>query len=515
MTPSAFRPMTCALITAWPVMAMGQPGSPDPDFGDQGTVLMPLVEPFIQNSVGPMVEYPDGKILLAGGIFVTGPADIYLARITADGAMDAGFGTGGVRLHSIGAWKDHVGDMILLPDGRFLLAGSADDTAVVSRYFANGDPDPTFGTNGLRWLGLAEASADVRSMRRMTDGRLTLLLTTDTSIHLARMLPDGALDSGFSGDGVVQVATVPGAYADACMGLDGQGNILLARKEFAGADAQVVIERWTVSGTLDPAFGEGGHRIINLSEYTDAPWSVVPLPNGDALFTGSTWTTANESAFVARLDPNGDLVPAYGSDGIALLPALDDSSFILPSAVVQPDGSLIMAGLVSHWGIGTIATVRLTPNGTMDPTYGTNGLALSSDPDPNGEGASHVILTASGSAILTIGSGGLYRGAARKILTGLEVGIPERGLTAEDLHVFPNPASRNAVAAFTLPRAGRVFVALLTLDGRVIQAAEYKGRSGSNALPIEPPGGLANGNYILRITTPEGIRSTPLVVADN
>ncbi len=501
------------LFCAWPLLSFGQPGMPDLSFGDQGTVLMPLVEPFIQNGVGSLVEYPDGRILLAGGIFMTGPSEIYLARIQPDGQMDLGFGTGGVRLHSIGASSDGVSDMILLPDGKFMLSGSADDTAVVSRYFENGDPDPTFGANGLKWLGFPGTDSRVGSMHRMPDGRITLMLLTDTSIHLARILPDGAMDMDFSDDGQVQVASVPGSYIRACMALDGQGNILISRENAFVSDSHVVIERWLVSGDHDASFGDGGQRIIDLSQYADVPWSVVPLQNGSALFTGETWTTANESAFIAELDPNGDPIPSYGDNGIALLPALEDSSYILRSSVLQPDGALIMAGVVSHWGIGAIATVRLSPNGSLDLSYGANGTALAADPDPNGEGVSDVIMSSSGSLIMSIGFGGLYRGAARKILTGLEVGITETDLDALQGSLFPNPAVQTTTLRFNKPHPGTTTIALHAMDGRLIQNfGQVSAVGGENSKSLVLPVSIASGTYFVRLITPDGIANVRLSV---
>ncbi len=280
---------------------------------------MPMIEPFLENPMSALVEYPDGRILTVGGISQVGPPDIYMARLMPYGGFDPSFGADGVRLHSIGAWSDHVSDMLLLPDGRFILAGSADDTALVSCYFANGDPDPSFGANGLVWLTLPESPSYARTMSRAQDGRVTVLLTSHHSIHLARILADGQLDASFSGDGLQLLHEVEEPYAQASMDVDSQGRVIVAWDQpDVGGHTHVEIERWLYNGDPDPSFGDGGQTQVDLTVYSDEVWDVLVRPNGRMLISGDTYTVDEESAFVAELDENGDFVPAFNGDGFFL-----------------------------------------------------------------------------------------------------------------------------------------------------------------------------------------------------
>jgi hypothetical protein len=76
---------------------------------------------------------------VAGSSF-HGPNGFLLARLTAAGALDSGFGTNGVVVSAIGAGGQSLADTILVqPDGKILVIGTATDAAgngdlAVARY---------------------------------------------------------------------------------------------------------------------------------------------------------------------------------------------------------------------------------------------------------------------------------------------------------------------------------------------------------------------------------------------
>jgi uncharacterized delta-60 repeat protein len=494
---------------------MGQTGYPVQAFGDQGMTVMPMIEPFLENPMSTLVEYPDGRILTVGGINQTGPPDIYMARLMPNGALDPSFGTEGVRLHSIGALRDYVNDMLLLEDGRFILAGSADDTALVSCYFANGDPDLSFGTNGLVWLGLPETPSHAISMRRAQDGRITILLISQTSIHLARILPNGQLDASFSTDGLQLLHEVGEVYAHAQMDIDALGRAIVAWDGPDGTYTHVVVERWLANGDPDPTFGNGGQTVVDLTQYSDETWDVHTLPNGHVLISGETYTVNEEGGFVAELDETGALVPAFGVDGLFLFPPMGEYiDPLLPRTLVQPNGSIILGGVISEAGVGTMATARLLSNGQFDPAYGNNGIAVIGIADSEFDWISDMTLSASGS-LLACGAraiNGFARGVVVRISTGLEVGITENGGLASDFRLFPNPVVQNVSIEFSLSQGGPITATWMSIDGRVLGTVLSHGSTGTNTMNIEAPACLVNGLYVLRLGTPDGIRNKRFVV---
>lgn len=104
-----------------------------------------------------LVLLPDGSILLAGAAAHVGGSglDMAVARLTSTGALDTTFGTGGwafVAFDQGGQLNDAAASIAIDADGRIVIAGQYEDSANVSigvaRLLADGSLDATFGTQG-------------------------------------------------------------------------------------------------------------------------------------------------------------------------------------------------------------------------------------------------------------------------------------------------------------------------------------------------------------------------------
>jgi uncharacterized delta-60 repeat protein len=99
----------------------------------------------------------DGKIILAGAsgsVSLTSQEDrlFAVARINANGTPDASFGTQGTVVTQISSGTNFITDVahkvIIQPDGKICLAGTARNALALARYNIDGTPDITFGQNG-------------------------------------------------------------------------------------------------------------------------------------------------------------------------------------------------------------------------------------------------------------------------------------------------------------------------------------------------------------------------------
>lgn len=153
-----------------------------------------------------MVEQADGKLIIAGYFQTVGGAShANLARLTATGAVDAGF--------VIGTGSDGVRRVLMQPDGKLVAAGdftqvSASDhgaTALrLARFNADLSVDTTFKGG---------ADGGVAGMERQADGKLVISGVFNAVQNgpgpawlprskLARLMPDGSLDTGFDPPGI-------------------------------------------------------------------------------------------------------------------------------------------------------------------------------------------------------------------------------------------------------------------------------------------------------------------------
>jgi uncharacterized delta-60 repeat protein len=118
-------------------------GALDPDFGAGGRVTLSAA-----TSAGAVLVAPDRNILVAGN--TSGSAVMTVTRLRPDGSLETTFGSGGTATVDFGSLADLLGGAVLQPDGKIVLAGytQASEDVAVARLDANGALDATFGTGG-------------------------------------------------------------------------------------------------------------------------------------------------------------------------------------------------------------------------------------------------------------------------------------------------------------------------------------------------------------------------------
>lgn len=122
-----------------------------------------------------------------------------------------------------------------------------------------------------------------------------------------------------------------------------------------------------------------------------APWNVVltDFRHGDDQISGmevladgkilAAGTSAKDFGGVpdfalARYLPDGTLDPTFGIDGMVVTEFSGQSEEIGARPVVMADGKIVLAGTVDGWtGQSDIGVVRYLPNGSLDNSFGTGG----------------------------------------------------------------------------------------------------------------------------------------------
>jgi uncharacterized delta-60 repeat protein len=97
------------------------------------------------------IQPGSGKIVVAGTLLRGVADDFAVARLTKDGNLDAGFGSGGVASADFGG-LDEAHSVVLQPNGKVVVAGSSSNLLEVrfalARFDGGGNLDPSFGLNG-------------------------------------------------------------------------------------------------------------------------------------------------------------------------------------------------------------------------------------------------------------------------------------------------------------------------------------------------------------------------------
>ncbi|HEX8386889.1 MAG TPA: T9SS type A sorting domain-containing protein [Rubricoccaceae bacterium] len=215
-----------------------------------------------------------------------------------------------------------------------------------------------------------------------------LLITLAAGAHAQT----GTLDPTFGTGGRVILdpsGTLESAALAAAVLPDGR--VLLAGE--VGGDAAVL--RLTASGALDPTYGEGGLRRVDLGGPNDVFADLALLPDGSVVAAGAEVDGDNivAGAALARLTPAGHLDGTFGAGGLVL--EADRSVVLFLSVAVQPDGRVVAVG--QKGGVeNRVVAARYGADGAPDPSFGTDGLALPDLGDVQTSTFAHLALDGSG-----------------------------------------------------------------------------------------------------------------------
>jgi uncharacterized delta-60 repeat protein len=281
----------------------------------------------------------------------------------AAGDLDASFAGNGKKRINFGG-TDEARAVLAQPNGRIVVAGggSASTAFCVARLRSNGNLDTTFGSGGKRVVRFGGEAEPLFGATIQPDGKIVLVGDSDFRVAVARLNPNGSLDTTFSGDGRLTFSWGPISRATAALALP-NGKLLVAG--FSGPEGgNMQVARLTASGALDNTFGTGGKAPVDFGG-DDFAVAMARHANGRILLAGRS-TTAG--AIVARLRSNGVLDPDFGGDGRVTV-----GSGSLSAVIVQPDRKILLAG--NALGSAVMTVTRLMTNGTPDTTFDGDGTA--------------------------------------------------------------------------------------------------------------------------------------------
>jgi uncharacterized delta-60 repeat protein len=220
----------------------------------------------------------------------------------------------------------------------------------------------------------------------MNRKRTRLLKPSLQHLDDRRVLSAGFLDPTFNVNGVVTTQVGSGAdYGHAVTvypaGTANAGKVVIAGGAVTGNNSveHFSLVRYNADGSLDPTFGMGGSVVQPIIKAGDAAMAVA-LAGDKVLVAGDAFlnTASHPDEFaVARFNADGTLDKTFGTNGMVLT-AFGKSEDLCAAMAVQPDGKIVLAG-TTNAGTGSASTMafavaRYNPNGTLDTNFGSGGL---------------------------------------------------------------------------------------------------------------------------------------------
>jgi uncharacterized delta-60 repeat protein len=178
------------------------------------------------------------------------------------GELDDTFSGDGKLLTDSTSGQDYAIDVAVQPgDGKIVAAGRAGGLGgriALIRYDVDGSPDPSFGGDGKVFTNLSAANDWVGGVEVQADGKIVVAGRSGGQggmLAVVRYMPDGGLDSTFSGDGKAVTNLSPAD--DFAFGVAVQaGGQIVAAGRAGGSGGRLAVVRFTEDGALDPSFSE-------------------------------------------------------------------------------------------------------------------------------------------------------------------------------------------------------------------------------------------------------------------
>jgi uncharacterized delta-60 repeat protein len=370
-------------------------------------LLDPNFNPHVNGTVNLIVIQPDNKILIAGDFNTVGPNGTYrngLARLNADGTLDGVFNPNPNVNGSIVA-------MYVQSNGQIVLGGSFTDLQpngasnetqrdYIARVNADGSLDASFDP---------EANSEVSCIAQQANGQLIVggqftafqpgggssataaLIFTN---YVARLNTNGTVDQSFNPDASASVLAVA-VQGDGKILLGGSFNFLAPN--LGPSITEDFVARVNSNGTIDttfdsPSLGNTVNRIIigsNGQIYLGGLFGTV----GNV---GTTYYGAAVGNFIVRLNANGTLDTSYSASLNGPIEGL----------FLQTDGTLYVAG--DFTASGTVAVsdmVHFTSSGSLDPSFQlSSGSASFTSSNPLSSATVNAIALEAGGQTLVGGS---------------------------------------------------------------------------------------------------------------
>lgn len=130
-------------------------------------------------------------------------------------------------------------------------------------------------------------------------------------------------------------------------------------------------------GTLDASFGTGGKVVTAFAGGQAKAYGVAVQPDGKIVVAGfaSNSVTGKDFALV-RYNTDGSLDNTFGTNGVVTTDVQLGSEDIAYDLALQTDGKIVLGGSSDDGSDREGAVVRYLSNGTLDATFGTNGIVL-------------------------------------------------------------------------------------------------------------------------------------------
>jgi uncharacterized delta-60 repeat protein len=384
-------------------------GSLDTSFDADGKVTTPIGA---EDDVGQALAVQGSgnaprKITVAGSSDNGAKTDFAVVRYNADGSLDTSFDLDGIVTTPVDTNDNAGAALVIQTDGKVVVAGSStndsnhflDDFALV-RYNSDGSLDTSFDADGKRIDNIGDMGGDAKSLAIQTDGKIVVAGSSSFAFAVFRANSDGSADTSFDGDGRVMTHIGTSSVDQGlAVALQADNKIVVAGFSVTASVQSFAIARYNPNGLLDLTFNGDGVATTLIDE-ASAGTAVAVQADGKIVLAGLSLKGGSTSIAVVRYNTNGSLDASFGGDGVVVTSIGNDAVAI--AVAIQTDGRIVVAGSAG----GLFALVRYNTNGSLDTSFDGDGIVTTAI-DAGLDGGSAVAIQTDGRIVVSGFASGL------------------------------------------------------------------------------------------------------------
>jgi uncharacterized delta-60 repeat protein len=357
-----------------------QSGIPDNTFNGDGTEII-TINGNEENATAVAVQ-ADKKVILAGYTSII-YQDVVAVRLNEDGTLDSSFSDDGVLQLSTGTGPiERFSAVAIAPNGDIVFSGGTGDFTsntkyLVARCDSNGVWDQDF--NGSGWVSTnLSTQADLAfTVALQLDGKIVVGGTSSNnngSMGIVRYTSDGTLDTTFSGNGKTFIDYFDNSDQLRDLKIQADGKIIICGFTGSGVGiSDIMVVRLKTNGEIDSTFANNGYFIYDNNNGVDYGWGLELTQEGKILVVCPT-TDGTFRTLLLQLTKDGILDGDFGNNGKKTF-QIQNGNLYGYSLKRQTDGKILIGGTADHPN-SDFAIIRCEADGTIDSTFGTNGMTF-------------------------------------------------------------------------------------------------------------------------------------------
>lgn len=309
---------------------------------------------------------------------------------------------------NMGNNADIARTIMLQTDGQIVIGGvstGGDKDIGIARIYPDGSLDTSFHTDGKLTMDVGSDDDVLHALALQTDGKVVAAGRGNfgnIDFLVMRFLPSGTMDTSFHTDGIATTEVADNTDIARAVSVLPSGDILVAGYTWLFGAYHFAATRYATDGNLDTSFNTGRGRVVKMISSSDSgALSLSVQSDSKFILGGPADISSNWDFAFARFLSSGEIDTSFSTDGIHTQPVISGEDRLL-SLALQENGGIIGSGKAYNGSDFDFALVRLDASGALDTSFHTDGL-LSHSMIANTPDVAFRALALAGGGILSAG----------------------------------------------------------------------------------------------------------------